>query len=317
MQLLLLGCAAPAAAAAAAAAPCPPCQRCFQPCPVPGPRPPCPRPACLPALLVGLLQSRRTTSLPHAHPFPHPDPFTLCPVLCTPAEEYAQSFRPFLMDVIYAWSKGASFGEVCGMTTIMEGSIIRWVAASWRSSGDAVGAWLGWVVVAGGGGWGVGCHRPHHAAESCPPCLRAARPAPRSATRRLDELMQQLERAAAVVGDKLLAGEARVGVEGGEGAAGGRRSCPRPPDLTQPCRWWRCPTPRRQVCCGARRHQAWPDVCGLHLPVTWDGPTPTEPQRRQWRQRRQRPHTAAAGGGAASFLPAVRIGRLLARGPMR
>ncbi|PRW61094.1 superkiller viralicidic activity 2-like 2 isoform A [Chlorella sorokiniana] len=66
------------------------------------------------------------------------------------AEEYVKSFRPFLMDVIYAWSKGASFGQVCGMTEIMEGSIIR-------------------------------------------------------AARRLDELMQQLERAAAVVGDKELA----------------------------------------------------------------------------------------------------------------
>ncbi|KAI7838418.1 hypothetical protein COHA_007790 [Chlorella ohadii] len=65
-------------------------------------------------------------------------------------EEYLQSFRPFLMDVIYAWSKGASFGQICGMTEIMEGSIIR-------------------------------------------------------AARRLDELMQQLQRAATVVGDTELA----------------------------------------------------------------------------------------------------------------
>ena len=28
------------------------------------------------------------------------------------AEEYVKSFRAFLMDVIYAWSKGASFGQV-------------------------------------------------------------------------------------------------------------------------------------------------------------------------------------------------------------
>lgn len=28
------------------------------------------------------------------------------------AEEYVKSFRPFLMDVIYAWSKGATFGQV-------------------------------------------------------------------------------------------------------------------------------------------------------------------------------------------------------------
>ena len=30
------------------------------------------------------------------------------------AEEYVQSFRPSLMDVVYAWSKGAPFGSaVC------------------------------------------------------------------------------------------------------------------------------------------------------------------------------------------------------------
>jgi ATP-dependent RNA helicase DOB1 len=41
-------------------------------------------------------------------------------------EEYVEAaVRPFLMDVIYCWSKGASFGEVIQMTDIFEGSIIR------------------------------------------------------------------------------------------------------------------------------------------------------------------------------------------------
>ncbi|KAM1195939.1 hypothetical protein ACFX13_022883 [Malus domestica] len=41
-------------------------------------------------------------------------------------EEYVEStVRPFLMDVIYCWSKGASFAEVTQMTDIFEGSIIR------------------------------------------------------------------------------------------------------------------------------------------------------------------------------------------------
>eukprot|EP00877_Chromochloris_zofingiensis_P012613 jgi/Chrzof1/7605/Cz02g29270.t1 len=62
------------------------------------------------------------------------------------SEDYIESFRPSLMDVIYAWSTGKGFAEICGMTDIFEGSIIR-------------------------------------------------------ATRRLDELMQQLARAAYVVGD--------------------------------------------------------------------------------------------------------------------
>uniref|UniRef100_A0A0E0IYU9 Helicase C-terminal domain-containing protein n=1 Tax=Oryza nivara TaxID=4536 RepID=A0A0E0IYU9_ORYNI len=41
-------------------------------------------------------------------------------------EEYVESTcRPYLMDVIYCWSKGATFGEVIEMTDIFEGSIIR------------------------------------------------------------------------------------------------------------------------------------------------------------------------------------------------
>ena len=40
-------------------------------------------------------------------------------------EDYVEAFRPSLMDVIYSWSKGASFAEVCGMTDLFEGSIIR------------------------------------------------------------------------------------------------------------------------------------------------------------------------------------------------
>lgn len=31
-------------------------------------------------------------------------------------DTYVESFRPFLMDIMYAWSKGASFKDICGMT---------------------------------------------------------------------------------------------------------------------------------------------------------------------------------------------------------
>ncbi|GFU46746.1 exosome RNA helicase MTR4 [Trichonephila clavipes] len=40
-------------------------------------------------------------------------------------ETYVDSFKPNLMDVVNAWSKGASFGNVCQMTDVFEGSIIR------------------------------------------------------------------------------------------------------------------------------------------------------------------------------------------------
>lgn len=40
-------------------------------------------------------------------------------------ESYVDSFRPHLMDVVHAWSKGASFSNICKMTDVFEGSIIR------------------------------------------------------------------------------------------------------------------------------------------------------------------------------------------------
>jgi len=40
-------------------------------------------------------------------------------------EEYVQSFKWQLMPVIYAWAKGKSFGEICKMTDVYEGSLIR------------------------------------------------------------------------------------------------------------------------------------------------------------------------------------------------
>ncbi|KAF9415569.1 ATP-dependent RNA helicase mtr4 [Podila epigama] len=40
-------------------------------------------------------------------------------------EEYVQSFRSELMDVVYAWATGARFSQICKMTEAFEGSIIR------------------------------------------------------------------------------------------------------------------------------------------------------------------------------------------------
>ena len=44
------------------------------------------------------------------------------------ADTYVQSFRPSMMNVIYQWSKGASFADVCKLTTLFEGTIIRCAA---------------------------------------------------------------------------------------------------------------------------------------------------------------------------------------------
>ncbi|XP_068105355.1 exosome RNA helicase MTR4 [Hyperolius riggenbachi] len=40
-------------------------------------------------------------------------------------ELYLGSFRPNLMDVVYTWANGATFAQICKMTDVFEGSIIR------------------------------------------------------------------------------------------------------------------------------------------------------------------------------------------------
>jgi len=40
-------------------------------------------------------------------------------------EEYSQKFSPHMMEVTFAWCKGAKFSEICHMTDVFEGSIIR------------------------------------------------------------------------------------------------------------------------------------------------------------------------------------------------
>ena len=40
-------------------------------------------------------------------------------------EAYVESFKPFMMDVVHEWCNGASFAQLCKMTDVFEGSIIR------------------------------------------------------------------------------------------------------------------------------------------------------------------------------------------------
>jgi ATP-dependent RNA helicase DOB1 len=41
------------------------------------------------------------------------------------SETYVNSYKPSLMEAVYAWSRGAKFAEICEMTDVYEGSIIR------------------------------------------------------------------------------------------------------------------------------------------------------------------------------------------------
>jgi len=40
-------------------------------------------------------------------------------------ELYVGKFKPYMMDIVYEWCKGATFMQLCKMTDIFEGSIIR------------------------------------------------------------------------------------------------------------------------------------------------------------------------------------------------
>jgi ATP-dependent RNA helicase DOB1 len=40
-------------------------------------------------------------------------------------EDYVNKFRSELMDVVYAWCQGAKFSQICKMTDVFEGSLIR------------------------------------------------------------------------------------------------------------------------------------------------------------------------------------------------
>ena len=41
-------------------------------------------------------------------------------------DDYVETFKPFLMDIMYSWSKGASFRDICLMTGEEEGERKRW-----------------------------------------------------------------------------------------------------------------------------------------------------------------------------------------------
>jgi len=47
-----------------------------------------------------------------------------CKILINP-EEYVEQFKPHMMDIVYSWCAGSKFADICKMTNIFEGSIIR------------------------------------------------------------------------------------------------------------------------------------------------------------------------------------------------
>jgi ATP-dependent RNA helicase DOB1 len=62
----------------------------------------------------------------HTHTHTHTHIHTLTHIhIHTLSFPYSQSFRTEMMDVVFAWSQGSKFSDICKMTDIFEGSIIR------------------------------------------------------------------------------------------------------------------------------------------------------------------------------------------------
>lgn len=45
--------------------------------------------------------------------------------LAMDVEEYVNSFRPDIMEMVFAWAKGAKFSEIMKLGAVFEGSLIR------------------------------------------------------------------------------------------------------------------------------------------------------------------------------------------------
>lgn len=178
--------------------------------------------------------------------------------LGTDPDAYVESFRPFLMDIMYSWSKGASFAEICNMTGVCgRGGLFfldlfcLWVVLRF-SSGVVRGQGTPqlshcicsitllsytrhsirclWGKLSTCAGSVIGLTLAHDTCNDTDRCFTHPQPIfshnmtffvscftcfpPHTdiyegsvirATRRLDELLQQLARAARVVGDEAMA----------------------------------------------------------------------------------------------------------------
>ena len=48
-------------------------------------------------------------------------------------EQYVQKFKPYMMDIVFEWCKGASFMQICKMTDLFEGKLQNYVKLNSRN----------------------------------------------------------------------------------------------------------------------------------------------------------------------------------------
>ena len=53
-------------------------------------------------------------------------------------DAYVEQFKPYLMDVVYEWCRGASFSKLCEMTEVYEGAseLTKFSCGCWDIFGD-------------------------------------------------------------------------------------------------------------------------------------------------------------------------------------
>ena len=42
-------------------------------------------------------------------------------------EEYVGKLKPTMMEILYEWASGSKFSDICKMTNVFEGTIIRYI----------------------------------------------------------------------------------------------------------------------------------------------------------------------------------------------
>lgn len=66
-------------------------------------------------------------------------------------EVYVQKFKPYMMDIVYEWCKGATFLQICKMTDIFEGNLLFYFGVGFlpKARSKASRSWLVVVVLRG------------------------------------------------------------------------------------------------------------------------------------------------------------------------
>ena len=61
-------------------------------------------------------------------------------------EQYVQKFKPYMMDIVFEWCKGASFMQICKMTDLFEGKLQNYVKLNSQNFSRFFNVFLGSII---------------------------------------------------------------------------------------------------------------------------------------------------------------------------